>query len=66
MTVVMCHTQVLFICTGNVTDTIPGPLKDRMEIIHVSGYVEDEKKAIAEVSCVDVLVDISVIECSGP
>ena len=33
------HTQVLFICTANVTDTIPGPLQDRMEIIQVSGYV---------------------------
>ena len=41
--------QVLFICTANITDTIPGPLKDRMEIINVSGYVEDEKKSIAQV-----------------
>ncbi|XP_068741493.1 lon protease homolog, mitochondrial-like isoform X2 [Montipora capricornis] len=40
--------KVLFICTANITDTIPGPLKDRMEIINVSGYVEDEKKSIAQ------------------
>eukprot|EP00112_Aurelia_sp_Birch-Aquarium-sp1_P005020 Seg1569.10 transcript_id=Seg1569.10/GoldUCD/mRNA.D3Y31 product="Lon protease-like mitochondrial" protein_id=Seg1569.10/GoldUCD/D3Y31 len=40
--------KVLFICTANVVDTIPGPLKDRMEMIHVSGYVEDEKFNIAQ------------------
>lgn len=41
--------QVLFICTANVTDTIPEPLRDRMEMINVSGYVAQEKLAIAEV-----------------
>ncbi|OWF49335.1 lon protease homolog, mitochondrial-like [Mizuhopecten yessoensis] len=40
--------KVLFICTGNVTDTIPEPLKDRMEMIDVSGYVAEEKLAIAQ------------------
>ncbi|XP_072038281.1 lon protease homolog, mitochondrial-like [Amphiura filiformis] len=40
--------KVLFICTANVTDTIPEPLKDRMEMIDVSGYVAQEKVAIAQ------------------
>ncbi len=39
--------QVLFIATGNVVDTIPGPLLDRMETIRFDGYTTDEKVAIA-------------------
>ncbi|PIA93055.1 Lon protease, mitochondrial [Cercospora beticola] len=40
--------KVLFVCTANMTDTIPRPLLDRMEMIELSGYVSDEKMAIAE------------------
>jgi Lon-like ATP-dependent protease len=40
--------RVLFVCTANMTDTIPRPLLDRMEVIRLSGYVADEKMAIAE------------------
>src|SRR5713226_8249431 len=40
--------QVLFIATANVLDTVPGPLRDRMEILELAGYIEEDKLAIAK------------------
>ncbi len=39
--------DVLFLATANTAEQIPGPLYDRMEVVHLDGYTEDEKVAIA-------------------
>jgi ATP-dependent Lon protease len=45
--------RVMFITTANVLDSVPGPLRDRMEVIDLPGYVEDEKFEIARRYLVD-------------
>ena len=40
--------QVMFIATANLLDTIPGPLRDRLEVLHLSGYTDDEKLNIVQ------------------
>ncbi len=48
--------RVMFICTANVLHEIPRPLQDRMEIIHISGYIESDKLEIAKRHLVDKVI----------
>ena len=54
--------EVVFVATANVLDTIPGPLRDRMEIITLEGYSEDEKLAIARDHLLPRLVESNGFE----
>jgi ATP-dependent Lon protease len=56
--------QVLFITTGNVLDTISAPLRDRMEIIHITGYTEEEKLGIAQQHLVPRQMDQHALDSS--
>ena len=49
--------QVVFVATANVVDTIPGPLLDRLEVITLDGYTIDEKAAIARTHLLPRLVE---------
>ncbi|MBK9973893.1 MAG: endopeptidase La [Planctomycetes bacterium] len=51
--------KVLFVCTANVLDTIPGPLRDRMEVIQLSGYTLEEKEQIARTYIIPRQVELA-------
>ena len=49
--------KVLFICSANLTDTISGPLYDRMEVIQLSGYTNEDKVKIAQKHLVPNIIE---------
>jgi ATP-dependent Lon protease len=58
--------KVMFITTANMLDTIPGPLRDRMEIIHLPGYTEEEKLEIAKRYLVKRQLDANGLKSADP
>lgn len=56
--------QVLFISTANVLDPIPGPLRDRMEVLHLAGYTQEEKREIARRYLVTRQLEASGLQAS--
>lgn len=52
--------KVLFITTANQVEAIVEPLRDRMELIEVAGYVAEEKMAIAQVLCYSLVITVSM------
>src|SRR5437762_2814756 len=58
----LSHT--LFIATANMLDTIPSPLRDRMEVIRLSGYTENEKRAIATKHLIPELLENHGLEAN--
>ena len=56
--------SVLFIATANVADTIPGPLRDRMEIIRIPGYTPEDKVKIARNFLLPVVLDEHGLDAS--
>src|SRR5881397_3109023 len=60
--------RVLFITTANVVDTVPAPLRDRMEVIKLAGYTEEEKIRIAQTHLVpkQARSGSSPLRCSPP
>ena len=56
--------QVLFIATANVLDPIPGPLRDRMEVLHLAGYTQEEKREIARRYLVTRQLEASGLQAS--
>jgi Lon-like ATP-dependent protease len=58
--------RVLFICTANVTDTIPVPLLDRMEVLRLSGYDAPEKLSIAREYLVPKVIERTGLDNNNP